>query len=82
MWRLPALLRCHALQVYFDDFSLENAEVALGADVGFVCATGADDADRGVVDRELFVLLERFTQCVQAVLDELLQCACKISILA
>ena len=79
MWRLPALLRSHALQVYFDDFSLEDAEVALGANVGFVCTTGADDADRGVVDSKLFVLLERFAQCVQAVLDELFQCACKTS---
>ena len=58
---LARLLRDHALQVDLDDLALEDAEVALGADLArleLVRARGADDADRGVVDRELLVLLE------------------------
>ena len=66
------LLRDHAIQVDLDDLALEDAEVALGPYV----LTNADDADRGVVDRELLVLLERLPESVQAVADEFLQCAC------
>ena len=63
------LLRDHAIQVDLDDLALEDAEVALGPYV----LTNADDADRGVVDRELLVLLERLAQRVQTVPDEVLE---------
>ena len=70
-----SFLRGHALQVNLNDLALEDAEVSLGPDVSFVRATGTNDADRGVVDGELLVLLERLSQRMQAMLNELLQCA-------
>ena len=36
-------------------------------------AGGADDANGGVVDRELFVLLQGFSEGVQAVSDEVFE---------
>ena len=64
---LARLLRDHALQVDLNGLTFKDTEVALGADVGLIRASGADDTDRSVVDRELLVLLQRLAECVQAV---------------
>ena len=39
-------------------------------------ATGPDDANGGVVDREFLVLLQRLAQGVETVLDEFIERAC------
>lgn len=75
-WRLPGVFRYHALQVHLDDLAFQDAEVALGAHLLLVRACWAYDTDRRVVDRELLVLLQGFTQCVETVRNELLECAC------
>ena len=68
--RLWRLLGYHRLQVHIDLVALEDPEGPLGGHVRLVLPCGADDADGGVVDGELFVLLERFAEGVEAVADE------------
>ena len=63
---LALLLRDHALQVDLDDLARLELVRARGTD-------DADDAHRGVVDREFLVLLERLAQRVKAGLDEVLE---------
>ena len=72
---LASVLRDHAPEVALDGLTLEDAEVALGRDVRLFRTGRADDANGGVVDGELLVLLQGLTQCVQTMADQLLQCA-------
>lgn len=53
----------------------EDSERAGWGDALLVLAGGADDADGGVVDRELFVLLQGFPERVKAVSDEVFKVA-------
>ncbi len=61
---LGSLFGGHGVQVDLDDIAFEYAEVALRGDVLLMRATGPNDTEGGVVDRELLVLLEGFTKCV------------------
>ena len=73
---VAAFLGDHRLQVRLNLLALKDSEGALWRHVLLVLARGADNAYRGVVDRELLVLLERLPEGMQAVADELFEVAC------
>lgn len=62
----------HGVEVRLDRGALKNSKVNGGACV-LVHPTGADDPNGGVVNRELFVLLERLAKGVQSVADQVFQ---------
>lgn len=73
--RITGVLGRHTLEVHLNDLALEDAEVTLRSHPRLVRASRPDDANGRVVDRELLVLLQCLPKRMQAVLDQLLECA-------